>query len=343
MIKGTWKRVWLFGGTVLAVIAVFLVWVGFFSSPHKTLARSVEPLAQTVDPAQLVEQFFPQSLIDRAIEAGVQVDQDSCFAVFDTLPSGDPKTIIAGYAEGGIQVIQEQGDGSHGVVFQLTEEFLLGGLKCRMRLIDLDGDGTNEIKASFTGMRIFTADWYFRWDGLQLINLGPTTQDPPPYTVLSTTGLADLDHDGTLEILSQGDSSLLPTEEGFVPTPPVEVYKSLGGPYTFDRTLASLGMFVRDKGEPQTETQSISLAAQPTGSFVLRVINGRHDGSNRVASARIMLNGEEVLSPDFFSQQVEFLTIPVTLQRNNALKVTLDGKPLGTIIITIEPADPATP
>lgn len=328
-------RPFLYGGASLSVAIGLLAWVLAPSQLEETLA-------QTVDPAQIVDQFFPQALIDRATAVGLEVDPDFCFVVFDTLPSGEPKTIMAAYAAGGIRVIQEQGDGTYGVIFE-PSGFLFGGLKCRVGLVDLDADGRNEVTVSFTDMRIFTGDWYFRWDGVQLINLGPTQGDERKLTILSTTGTLDLDHDGIMEILSLGDSSLLTDDEGFVPSSPIKVYRSQGGPYQFDRTLLSVRMFVRDKGEPQTETAFLNFPSALVGEFVLKVINGDHDGSKRVASARIVLNGEEVLSPLHFSQQVEFLTIPVALVRHNRIEVTLDGKPLGRLTVTVEDISPGTP
>ncbi len=298
-------RLFLYGGASLGVAIGLLAWV-------LASFQLEETFAQTVDPAQIVEGFFPQALIDRATEVGLEVDPDFCFVVFDTLPSGEPKTIMAAYAEGDIRVIQEQGDGSYGVIFEPTG-FLFGGLTCDVELVDLDLDARMEVKFSFTGMRIFTADWYFRWDGLQLINLTPTRGTTRQRTDLSTTDPLDLDHDGIKEIISIGDSSLLADETGAVPNAPKEVYKSLGGPYTFERTLSYYGVFQRTTGSPNDFQEGLAFASEPTGGFVLKVINGDHDGSKRVASARIVVNGVEVLSPLHFSQQVEFLTIPVSL------------------------------
>lgn len=65
-------------------------------------------------------------------------------------------------------------------------------------------------------------------------------------------------------------------------------------------------------------------------------MNGDTQKKNRVSSARIVLNGVEVLSPDNFSQQVDFLAIPVELAAQNALQVTLAGIPLGHVRIIIE-------
>ncbi|MFQ5777636.1 MAG: hypothetical protein ACE5IP_06475 [Terriglobia bacterium] len=328
------KRLALWAATA-ALLAVALIWALASYQTNTTYAQSV-------DPSQIADQFYPQGLAQEATErenlGGTAFSRDFCFAVFDTLPSGDPQTIIAAYTDGiggAILVISAQGDGSYGVVFEPTE-FIFGGFNCKVKLVDLDSDGRNEIRVAFSDYRTFTADWYFRWDGLQLLNLGPTQGDPSVFTVLNTSDPLDLDHDGILEIISIGDSSLLADETGTVPNAPKEVYKSLGGPYTFERTLAYYGFFRRETGAPQMFQEALAFPAEPTGNFVLKVINGKHDGTNRVSSARILLNGVEILSPTHFSQQVEFLSIPVTLVRNNSIEVTLAGKPLGTIIVTIE-------
>jgi len=300
--------------------------------------------AQSADPEQIADQFFPQELAQEATEresrGGSPFVRKLCFTVYDRLPDGNPKTIVAGYTDGiggAIRVIQAQASGGYGVVFE-PSQFTFGDSGCDVNLVDLDGDASNEVKVSFvTYWGRAQADWYFRWDGLQLINLGPTHGDPPAtFTSFSDTDTLDLDHDGVLEIISVADARLVPDEEGFVPGPVRKVYKNSGGVYVLDRPLVYIGFFLRKAREPVTDERALNLPAEPIGTYALKVINGKADGSRRVSSARIVLNGVEILSPNNFSQQVEFLTIPVTLVRHNIIEVTLAGTPLGEIILTIE-------
>jgi len=325
--------------TLAAAIVIFLAGI-LLSRFVSQQTRAASPPA--VDPKQVVDSMYPPEMAQAATErenrGGSAFSRKFCFVVYESLADGNPGTIIAAYTDGiggTIRVIRGQGDGKYGVVFEPTE-FSFGGGPCEMGLVDLDADGRKEIMVSFANYRIFTADWYFRWDGVQLINLGPTHGTAPLFTAFNTTGHLDLDHDGTLEIMSPADASLQRDEEGFIPNAPIHVYKLSGGVYIFDRTLVDYGFFVRETGKPRTEEIAVNLTEAPTGSYVLKVINGKAGGSRRVSSARIVLNGVEILSPNNFSQQVEFLTIPVTLVRHNIIEVTLAGTPLGEIIFTIE-------
>ncbi|MGH9861054.1 MAG: hypothetical protein ACRD5F_13620, partial [Candidatus Acidiferrales bacterium] len=55
-----------------------------------------------------------------------------------------------------------------------------------------------------------------------------------------------------------------------------------------------------------------------------------------VSSARIVLNGAEILSSNQFSQQVQFLNIAANLIQNNTIQVTLADGPPGHLWITIQ-------
>lgn len=339
-----------FGIRKFALWAVALAVLGGALGSFFVFYRPNSASAQAANPEQITDQFFPPELAQKATErenrGASPFVRKFCFAVYDSLPDGNPKTIVAGYTdgiEGAIRVIQAQPSGGYAVVFQPTQ-FDFGDSGCRVNLLDLDGDGSKEIKVSFVGnWGRSLSDWYFRWDGLQMVNLGPTDADTHRFTDLSDTDPLDLDHDRILEIISVADAPLVGDEEGFVPSPSLEVYKLSGNAYTLVGLLVNYGFFVRETGGPRTEEMAVNFAEAPTGNYVLKVINGKAGGSRRVSSARIVLNGVEILSPDNFSQQVEFLTIPVTLAQHNIIEVTLAGTPLGEVIITIEDTSPQSP
>lgn len=301
------------------------------------LGRSVN--GQTVDPKQIVDGFYPQRLRDEAAEIGGASNPDSSFDVFDSFADGTPRTIIAGYTDlglGAVRVIRAQTPGSYGVVFEPLD-FEFGGDHCGVELIDVDGNGTNEIKLSFVSSRgVNTMDWLFRWDGTQLVNLTPISRDEDGTAVSEFTSIqfVDLLHDGTLQVRTSGEYP--PPVGDQLPNSGPEIYRLTPAGYELDKPVLYVGRFERRKGEPQTRTTHFTLLKNSTGPYVLRLANGRSGGQQRVSSARIVLNNVEALSPNLFSQQVEFLEIPVELVANNKLEVTLAGEPLGFVTITIE-------
>jgi hypothetical protein len=94
--------------------------------------------------------------------------------------------------------------------------------------------------------------------------------------------------------------------------------------------------FSRKTSAPTTDTREFSLLKNSAGPYVLKITNGDRDGSNRISSGRIVLNGVEVVTPNMLNQGAEFLSVPVALQPHNTLEVTLAAKPQGSILVTVE-------
>ena len=101
--------------------------------------------------------------------------------------------------------------------------------------------------------------------------------------------------------------------------------------------------FVRKKGKPVEEKQVFESKRQFLGPFTLNLINGDSDGSHRVDSAIIKLNGELVFGPNSFNEQVQFLSQFVSLQSTNTLSVELRGKPGDLLTIEITGYDSTPP
>lgn len=82
---------------------------------------------------------------------------------------------------------------------------------------------------------------------------------------------------------------------------------------------------VRTSGKPITSTDSFF---GTVGAGRLIVVNGNDfDLDSRVTSAVIMLNGEQVLGPGSFDEEVAEIEIPVDLVADNTISVELRGKP----------------
>ena len=89
---------------------------------------------------------------------------------------------------------------------------------------------------------------------------------------------------------------------------------------------------VRQKGQPVATADAFS--ASP-GVYTLVVVNGP-EGAERSSSAIIRINGEEVVSPDEFSQQVGLITKEIDLKAQNEISVEVRGKPGAVVRLQIE-------
>src|SRR6185295_685769 len=68
---------------------------------------------------------------------------------------------------------------------------------------------------------------------------------------------------------------------------------------------------------------------------------GNGDKSKRVSSASISLNGQQVLSPRDFNQQVASIVKSVTLRAQNQLTITLSSSPGSTLTVSVQCVAPA--
>jgi len=92
--------------------------------------------------------------------------------------------------------------------------------------------------------------------------------------------------------------------------------------------------FTRSRGPTQTFTESFPRCA--SGACRLVVVNGGADGSNRVSSASIYLNGRRVLGPSDFNQRVERIVLPVPLESSDELRVVLNSAPGSYLTVSVE-------
>jgi hypothetical protein len=97
------------------------------------------------------------------------------------------------------------------------------------------------------------------------------------------------------------------------------------GPRRFDRTT----------GPPNQYLEQFSLPATATSPYTLHIQNGDLDGTNRVSSATVKLNGAVILSPSDLNQNVAGVDRTVTLASANTLEVSLASVPGSYLIIDI--------
>jgi hypothetical protein len=101
--------------------------------------------------------------------------------------------------------------------------------------------------------------------------------------------------------------------------------------------------YLRGTGPPVETTDSVSLPAGVGTPFVLRVQNGLPDGSGRVSSATVKVNGVEVVRPSDLNQNVPELERPIEVSGNSVeLVVRLASQPGSqlTLVLVGTPTGP---
>jgi len=259
----------------------------------------------------IVDQFYPQQLIDPAYPS----DRYSCFAVFQTTQDGQASIVIANYlnVDGAIRILTRAANGTYNAT-EGPQGLDTSGAQCSIELIDIDGDGRNEIHLSTSGATAATSDWIFQWDGSSLSTLNPTTQmGLKAISDLGNVQLVDLYHDGTLAAYSVGQ---YPPPQDNRPDVPDSVFRLQNGRFQESATALCLGLPVGDPSFPYE--LFFGLAKGSTGPYTLRVINGDSQGNHR-ASGQILLNGTVLTTLQSRSDAI--YTIPITLASDNQVTV----------------------
>jgi hypothetical protein len=97
------------------------------------------------------------------------------------------------------------------------------------------------------------------------------------------------------------------------------------GPRRFDRTT----------GAPNQYLEQFALPASVTSPYTLHIQNGEPDGSKRVSSATVKLNGVDVLAPNDLNQNIAGVDRTIVLATNNQLDIRLESVPGSYLIINI--------
>lgn len=317
---------------------VLLIGLGatFLSLPVFAGPLAPHPLSD----AAIVEQFFPQSLIDEAsadfTSGGPAPFRFSAFVAADLESKGSAEFLIAAYSNGfsaRVRVIKKQA----GTAVLVAEPLLplMAGIYPEVSTIDVDGDRRLEILVNLSSAAGFSADWLFRWrDGsLRLIGPVQTEADGNVTTLLGDATFVDLDGDGILELINPPEplGLIAPVSDSFT------VFKLSQGVYAATKTTFNFfETFVRQNEKPMIAERSFT---SPTviGNYVLTIANGDGQGGKTVSSAEIYLNGIRVAGPSDFHQDLKSLRIPVVLSGFNTLSVRLAGSPGAELSIGIGP------
>lgn len=92
--------------------------------------------------------------------------------------------------------------------------------------------------------------------------------------------------------------------------------------------------YIRHTGAPQTFHETF----QHCGTQACRIVivNGNANGTNRVSSASVYLNGVLIAGPSNFNQKVATIVKPVALGPTNQLTITLASNPGGFLTVDVE-------
>src|SRR5215813_6648173 len=126
------------------------------------------------------------------------------------------------------------------------------------------------------------------------------------------------------------------SDAGPKPKPPVTTESSSSTQATETFNIYGPQRFTRLTGQPVNVVQTFSLPADAIAPFSIQIENGAPEGSNRVSSATIKLNGTDLFTPSDFNQNVSSLNKPITtLTATNTLEVKLTSAAGSYLTITI--------
>ena len=92
--------------------------------------------------------------------------------------------------------------------------------------------------------------------------------------------------------------------------------------------------YIRVAGPPETFTETFQHSG--TSPCQIVVVNGNADGTQRISSASISLNGQQIVGPRDFNQQIGGIVKAVVLADQNQLSTTLRSRPGSFLTVSVE-------
>lgn len=294
-------------------------------------AQSMAASAPTLD--QIVAAHYPAELIRGAAAMG---DPDNTRQqAYVQLTIDTREYVVAAYSTGGSMgtglgalVLLEHADGAYRVDDAVTRS--IGGDDPALRAIDLDADGRPEVIVTFDQGKGGVETWIYRVANGRLVGIGPL--NPQHGSLLLVPEILDLDGKGSMDLVqdlnygSKRDPKITHAH-----------FALRNGVYVALEPLDYYSTFSRGNGKPVSSTETFTVPANVLGKpFRLTVSNGMEFGrSARVASGSITVNGVVVSGPSDFSESRAVWSVPIMLSEQNAISVTLGGKPGGCIAVAI--------
>jgi hypothetical protein len=158
----------------------------------------------------------------------------------------------------------------------------------------------------------------------------------------------DIDHAGAMQILgSNGDFEKFQGEDGISSSGTYTLFRYNGKIYAPAKTLITIQKFEPNLPQTPDELASyesdgarwvtvIGMHQTPAPSYQLTIVNGDRDGKNRVTSAVVEVDGVTVIQSTEINQNVEMLTRTIQLQKENEIKVTVDGPAKSHLCVIVE-------
>ena len=220
------------------------------------------------------------------------------------------------------------------VVADNPDTWVLSGTDCGIRVDDLDFDGRQEAIVYFRGLRA-SSGWIFKWDGARLLSLTPTrSADGRESSLLLGPIVYDLEHKGPLSVVApRVIEQIGPGQQA---RNPAFVYRL--GPLGYQMEKGILGiMGFRADVDPRGNLRVFNFVQDSVPPWTIRVINGDRSGHNRVTGASIIINEQEVITPQDVNERTEFTSrVLKGLINVNHLTATLTGPGEAYITVLIE-------
>lgn len=220
-----------------------------------------------------------------------------CFATFN---SPDPKSrtsIVAAYADdqqGRLRLLMPS-EKAYLVAYDM-EIASADARSCSVELVDVDGDGINEVKITFASRRGGLTDWILKVRQNQLINLGPTSTDRNGRlrSLFSNSVLLDVRNNGTLQVISSEPEFFSGDHEGRDSLNRLYVFEN--GRYVPGELLLFHYAFGGYDAGADREIGGFTLPANLDGLFILLVADQAGKSAQDDSQGTISVNGLETVS-----------------------------------------------
>lgn len=99
-----------------------------------------------------------------------------------------------------------------------------------------------------------------------------------------------------------------------------------------DQTVFGPKKYTRTSGAPDVITDTFVLPGQVVAPYLLHIDNGAADGTGRLTSATVTVNGVQVVGPNDFGDKVAVIERNIAVVPTNTIEVRIAGKPPGSFM-----------
>jgi hypothetical protein len=327
-------------------VPVLISWV--LMMPAGLMAQGSD---QTLSPAamQAVLANFPKEFLSRgepptAAQDDPEDHSRTCATVFSRKDDGSPDLIAAIYDGDRTEVAMLAYEKGAARMIDAVDDrqFNLGGEFCSIQIINLADPADSSSPLAKTVVASFDtnlseSDYYFVWNGEKLVNVAALNN--------GSHAVVDIDHRGPMQIEGfNGDGDRFPQDDGIMANPTYTLFRYNGTTYAPAEVLLSdcevdsrpVNWNEASSGRWTSIGCGVEMHKTPALAYQLIIVNGDRDGSNRVTSAKVEINGVTVVSPTEVNQGMESLTRTIRLRKENQITTVVDGPPKSHLHLVIE-------